>query len=102
MRSTPKKRVRIWKYWCFDCGAAKPAPYMVHHALWAYAFGVSRSPERPQPALKAGILCLPCLSKRLGRPITEADLIPGLPINNLNHPINRPLVEALEALKKGE
>jgi hypothetical protein len=45
--------------------------YMVHDHLWAAA-GMDED---------GGCLCIPCLERRLGRPLTGADLKPAVPVN---------------------
>jgi hypothetical protein len=49
---------------CDDCGVPKPAGPMLYDSLWR-----TISPENPW-------LCFDCTEKRLGRPLTQADLKP--------------------------
>lgn len=67
---------------CADCGwqvlSSEPGvdseQYMVHDEVWAAA------EMRPD----GGHLCIGCLEQRLGRELTWADFIPGVPINSLD------------------
>jgi hypothetical protein len=65
---------------CIDCdlellpphtppGSKDWQQFMVHDEVWTAA------------GLDQGWICIDCLEKRLGRPLTGADLIPDLPIN---------------------
>jgi hypothetical protein len=52
------------RYACADCvgGFADDDGPVIHDHLW---FSIARENER---------LCLPCIERRLGRPLTESDL----------------------------
>jgi len=82
---------------CRDCRTPSPAGYMIKHELWR---DVWPTHDRELEALHAKhplqtrhgdvrhflLLCIPCLERRLGRPLREDDLL-GYPTKEV--PINR-------------
>lgn len=52
---------------CDDCSGEIPYIYMIKHELW-YGLGLT----------KRSNLCLPCLSKRMGRQLRDSDFVEGV------------------------
>ena len=68
------KRVRFVPV-CADCGKPHPERYMVTDRVWGRQAGY-----RPDQ-----VACLPCLVKRLGRPLRRGDFTPA-PVNDAIRP----------------
>lgn len=62
-----KNNVMNQTFCCADCEILQPNMFMIHDELWTW-----------EPSL---ILCIPCTQRRLGRPLTVADLKVCVPIN---------------------
>lgn len=65
VRAVYHKGIRLEQhlYFCRDCRRKNPVSFMVNDALWAAA-GLK----------KAGVICVECFEKRIGRRIKSADL----------------------------
>jgi hypothetical protein len=61
-----------WELKCPDCQGYDPESYMVHNAVWAEA---GLEPD-------GGWVHLSCLSRRLGRPVIQADFPADTPAND--------------------
>lgn len=63
--------------WCKDCGTATICAgiyYMVEHKIWNQAHGVDDEDQSFDPDLD-GLLCIPCLEKRLDYTLDYADFL---------------------------
>jgi hypothetical protein len=63
------KRLIARRVCCRDCDREDPEFYMIRNELWWAAFGQKRGGT----GKAAGVLCLACLTKRLGRPLIRED-----------------------------
>jgi hypothetical protein len=73
VESSPENREPPAGFPCADCGRDTIGVeyYIIHDHLWAAA---GMAPD-------GGFLCVGCLERRLGRPLTGADFPPHIPVN---------------------
>jgi formylglycine-generating enzyme required for sulfatase activity len=64
-------RVTERRYRCQECGGDEPQGFRVTDELWR------------QVCSEGGIICLPCIEARLGRPIKSTDFRRDVPINSI-------------------
>lgn len=72
--------------YCRDCSEVEHYQYMVRKPVWYQAMPDYAEQVKARNALPnrpAIMLCLPCLEKRLGRPLASSDFDLNLPGNQL-------------------